>query len=157
MGIYRELKTGVLVIGGGGAALKSALAAMESGADVLVITKGAFGKSGATYYSVAESGGYCCPSGHYDPTDSEQIFYEDILNAAQGAAKPELAKILAEEAVAEKEFLERIGLCFARKPDGGYISNSGCFSSKRRNLTVLNHFKPILKVLGDRLREMGVK
>jgi len=102
MGIYRELKTGVLVIGGGGAALKSALAAMESGADVLVITKGAFGKSGATYYSVAESGGYCCPSGHYDPTDSEQIFYEDILNAAQGAAKPELAKILAEEAVAEK-------------------------------------------------------
>ena len=41
-------KTEVLVIGSGGAALRAALSAAEQGAAVIVLTKGVFGKSGAT-------------------------------------------------------------------------------------------------------------
>jgi len=154
---YTELETEVLVVGGGGAALRAAIAANQAGADVLLITKGARAKSGATYYSVAETAGFSVPTGHYDPTDSPQVFYEDIMAAAAGTAVPALVETLSEEAGGEKEFLESAGLQFARDDSGAYICNFGCFSSKRRNLTILQHLKPVLQVLEKLFAGQGIR
>ena len=60
---YREVSTDVLVVGSGGAALRAALEADSSGADVLVVIKGEFRKSGATFHSVAEVGAFNVPDG----------------------------------------------------------------------------------------------
>lgn len=71
-------KTEVLVIGSGGAALRAALSAAEQGAAVIVLTKGVFGKSGATYCSVAEIGAFNVPDGAIDPEDTPDVFYHDV-------------------------------------------------------------------------------
>lgn len=140
-------KTEVLVIGSGGAALRAALSAAEQGAAVIVLTKGVFGKSGATYCSVAEIGAFNVPDGAIDPEDTPDVFYQDIMDAALGMADPRLVRILADEAIEAKEYLERGGMQFARKKDGGYMGYRACFSSRARSHVVQNHFQPIMHTL----------
>lgn len=67
-----ELRFDVLVLGGGGAALRAALSACEQGAKTAILSKGEAGKSGATYYSVAEVGAFNVPDGALDPEDSRR-------------------------------------------------------------------------------------
>ena len=56
-----ELATDVLVVGSGAAALRAALEAEAGGARVLVVIKGEFRRSGATFHSVAEVGAFNVP------------------------------------------------------------------------------------------------
>ncbi len=46
--LYEKITCDVLVIGGGGAGLAAAISAAGQGADVLIVSKGESGKSGAT-------------------------------------------------------------------------------------------------------------
>jgi L-aspartate oxidase len=154
---FEVLQTDVLVVGGGGAALRAALEADACGANVLLLSKGSAAKSGATYYSVAETGGFSCPNGYHDPSDSPEVFYHDIITAAQSMAVPRLAEVLAIEAIREKNYLESLGLEFARDKNNSYMCSFACFASKRRNLAILNHFKPILKVLANQFEKRQIK
>lgn len=140
-------KTDVLVIGSGGAALRAALAAAEQGINVTVLTKGRLGKSGATYCSVAEIGAFNVPDGALDPGDSPDAFYQDIMDAALGMADPCLARILADEAIEAKEYLEEAGMGFARRKDGRYMGYRACFSTKARSHVIQDHFQPIMLAL----------
>ena len=115
------MKTDVLVIGGGAAGLRAACAAREADADVLLISKGKIAKSGGTYYSVAELGAFNVPDGALDPTDSPEVFYNDIMNAALGMADPRLARLVAEEAVMARDYLEQCGMKFRMNTDGTYM------------------------------------
>lgn len=90
-----RLVTDVLVIGGGGAALRAALAACDAGADVIIAAKMPLGLGGATTYPVAEMAGYNAGDPHV-PGDVE-CHYQDIMAAGQGMADEKLAAILAEE------------------------------------------------------------
>lgn len=153
----KALKAGVLVVGSGGAALRAALAAEENGADVLIVSKGVIGKSGATYFSVAEVGAFNVPDGAVDPTDNPEAFFRDIADAAQGMADLKLARIVAEEAVEAKEYLERLGMRFARNPDGSYMGYRACFSKKARSHVVENHFKPIVRTLREEVSKRGIR
>ncbi|WP_295580037.1 FAD-binding protein [uncultured Oscillibacter sp.] len=147
----------VLVIGSGGAALRAALAAQEAGAEVLVASKGAVGKSGATYFSVAELGAFNVPDGAIDPTDNPDAFFHDIMDAAQGMADPKLARIVADEAIEAKDYLESLGMQYARREDGGYMGYRACFSQKARSHVVENHFKPIVRVLREETARRGIR
>ena len=153
---YAELVTDVLIIGGGGAALRAALAVHEAGADVLLATKGKPGKTGATYCSVAEVGAFNVPDAAIDPTDSPDVFYKDIMDAALGMADSALARIVADEAIDAKNFLEQCGMAFARQADGSYLGYKACFSSKARSHVIENHFKPIIAALMSRLEACGI-
>lgn len=153
---YREIYTDVLVVGSGGAALRAVLEADHNGADVLVVIKGEFRKSGATFHSVAEVGAFNVPDGAGDPSDNPDVFLRDILAAGQEMADPRLAAILANEAQDALRDLERHGVHFEREDDR-YLVFRACFSSKPRSHVIHDHFKPIVKALGAEASRRGVR
>ncbi len=152
----REILTDVLVVGSGGAALRAVLDAREAGADVLVVIKGQFGKSGATFHSVAEVGAFNVPDGAGDPQDNPDVFYGDMMTAAQEMADGRLCRILADEAQGALAELEQAGVNFERE-DGRYLVFRACFSSRPRSHVLLNHFKPIVAALGAQASRQGVR
>ncbi|MEX3953359.1 FAD-binding protein [Paraburkholderia sp. EG287A] len=153
----RAISTDVLIVGGGGAALRAALEAQASGASVLVAIKGEFRKSGATFHSVAEVGAFNVPDDAGKVGDGPDVFVEDILNAAQDMADPRLARILAQEAGDAMQYLEKYGVTF-EKSGNGYLVFQACFSSRPRSHVIPEHFKPIVKALGQEAsrRQIGV-
>lgn len=153
---YREIQTDVLVVGSGGAALRAVLEADAHGADVLVVIKGEFRKSGATFHSVAEVGAFNVPDAAGDPSDSPDVFLQDILTAGQEMADPRLAGILANEAQDALRYLEHHGVNFERENDR-YLVFRACFSSKPRSHVIHDHFKPIVKALGTEASRRGVR
>lgn len=153
----QELWFDVVVIGGGGAALRAALSACGSGASTALVSKGEAGRSGATYYSVAEIGAFNVPDGAMDPTDSPEAFYEDMEDAALGTASLPLCEILARQAEDALRYLEDIsgGQVFS-KTDGNFRVYQACFSKKPRSHVVENHFKPILRALREEVKKKGI-
>lgn len=152
----KELWFDVLVIGGGGAALRAALSASEEGVKTAILCKKNAGKSGATYYSVAEVGAFNVPDGAMDPEDNPEKFNEDMKNASLGMASLPLCKLLAEKAQDALEDLEEMsnGGVFSKIENGDFNVYQACFSTRPRSHVVENHFKPILKALRD---EIGKK
>lgn len=151
-----EIRTDVLVVGSGAAALRAALDAEAAGAEVLVAIKGEFRRSGATFHSVAEVGAFNVPDGAGDADDNPQVYLSDILDAAQDMADPRLSAILAEEAEEALRYLERHGVVFERQ-DERYLTFMACFSSKPRSHVIKDHFKPIVKALGGEATRRGIK
>lgn len=153
------IETDVLVIGSGGAALRAALEANSAGADVLVAVKGNFAKSGATYYSVAEVGAFNVPDGAGDPTDSPDDYLQDILDAGQEMSDPRLSEILANEAMDTVKYLEQYGVVFKKKEESEdqYLAFQACFSTKPRSHVIENHFKPIVKALGQEVTRRQIR
>lgn len=153
---YRELKTDVLVVGSGAAALRAILDADGAGADVLVVIKGEFRKSGATFHSVAEVGAFNVPDDAGHVGDSPDVFYDDIMRAGQGMSDPKLSRILAEEAESTLRYLADYGVHFERQGDD-YLVFQACFSSRPRSHVIKDHFKPIVKSLGAEASRRGIK
>lgn len=156
--IKQELWFDVVVIGGGGAALRAALSACESGSSAALVSKGEAGRSGATYYSVAEVGAFNVPDGAMDPTDSPEAFYQDMEDAALGTARLPLCELLARQAEDALRYLEKIsgGQVFS-KTDGKFRVYQACFSKKPRSHVIENHFKPILRALRQEVQKSGIK
>jgi fumarate reductase (CoM/CoB) subunit A len=152
----REVRTDVLIVGSGGAALRAALEANTRGARVLAVVKGEFRKSGATFHSVAEVGAFNVPDGAGDPEDNPEVFLNDILKAAQGMSDPRLSRIVATEAADTLRYLEQYGVHFERAGDK-YLVFRACFSSKPRSHVLHEHFKPILKALGSEATRRGIE
>ncbi len=119
--------------------------------------KGEAGKSGATYYSVAEVGAFNVPDGALDPEDSPEEFYRDMETAALGTAQLPLCRILAEQAESALQYLEKIssGTVFA-KEDGHFKVYQACFSTRPRSHVVENHFKPILRALREEVARRDI-
>ncbi|WP_020188264.1 FAD-binding protein [Methylopila sp. 73B] len=154
----REVVTDVLVIGSGGAALRAVLSAQDGGAEVLVVIKGEFRRSGATFHSVAEVGAFNVPDGAGDPADDPDVFLADMLTAGQGMSDHRLSGILAAEAEDALRYLEGYGVHFERSEDTGrYLTYQACFSSKSRSHVIKDHFKPIVKALGTEASRRGVR
>ena len=150
------ITTDVLVIGSGGAALRAILAAHDEGAEVTVLVKNTFRKSGATYYSVAEVGAYNVPDGAADEQDNPDVFRDDILRAAQDMANPHLVDILVNEAEGTLRYLEEYGVHFERENDR-YLAFRACFSSRPRSHVLKDHFKPIMRALGEEASRRGIR
>lgn len=153
---YREMTTDVLVVGSGAAALRAILDADSEGAEVLVVIKGEFRKSGATFHSVAEVGAFNVPDDFGDVADSPDVFLADILAAGQGMADPRLSRILAEEAESALNYLSDYGVHFERQGNR-YLVFQACFSSRPRSHVIKDHFKPIIKALGAEATRRGIR
>lgn len=147
----------VLVIGGGGAALRAALSAWKAGAKTAILCKKEVGRSGATYYSVAEVGAFNVPDGSMDPTDSPDAFYQDMVDASLEMASLPLCRILADRAEDALRDLEELsGGAVFDKIDGRFHVYQACFSTKPRSHVVKNHFKPILRALREAIAKTDI-
>ena len=154
---YEKIHCDVLVIGGGGAGLAAAISAARQGVDVMIVSKGESGKSGATYYDVAEIGAFNAP----EPAsgDSSECFYEDIERASLGMAVPELSRILADRASETLKYLTSLpgGDAVFERNGEGYQMFQSCFTSKPRAHVMKDHFRPLLEVLRREAVRLGVK
>ena len=132
------LRTDVLVIGGGGAGMRAALAARERGAEVLLVSKTPPGKSTCTYLS---GGAFSLAVGGL----SVETHFKNTLQAGKGINDPEMVKVLVEDAPDRVRELERFGLkgvwrkgrfnCLGKAPSWG---------------------APLTDALADAARERGV-
>ena len=152
-----RIQCDVLVIGGGMAGLAAAVSAAEEGADVVLASLGEAGKSGATYYDVAEIGALNAPCAC--ETDSAQVFYEDIMTAGLSMASEKLCRILAENAEPTLHRLAAMpgGENLFERENNKYKVFQACFSSKPRSHIIHDHFRPLLQVLGRQAVRLGVR
>ncbi len=139
MDIDRTICTDVLVVGGGGAACRAAVAAHDAGAQSILVVKGQLGSSGATVApgrGAAWQAADACSSGE----DSPDVHFRNILDAGLGMADPRLARILAYEVLERMEELEEWGLRFVPDPTGKkpHFSAYSCFADQPRAHCILN-------------------
>lgn len=112
--VAERLSADVLVIGGGVAALRAAVAACEAGANVVMCCKGIAGRSGNTVVSTADISAYVPELGI---DDSEQIFASDTLDSGTSIADEQLVQLLAEHSGPALLDLERLGITLLRAGD----------------------------------------
>ncbi len=101
----------VLVVGGGGAGARAAIEARRQGAEVLVVVKGLFGRSGCT---VMAEGGYNAAFGFVDPGDTKEHHFEDTVIGGRWLNNQKLVEILVEQAPERVVELEKFGAVFDR-------------------------------------------
>ena len=98
----------VLVVGGGGAGLRAAIAAKSGGADVILISKSKAGYSTNTYISKA----VIAASGWGTSNDQKDVHLMDTITGGRFINDQVMAERVAEQAHAETAFLMECGVRF---------------------------------------------
>ena len=106
---FETIRTDLLVIGGGVAGLRAAVAAAEKGVSVLVVSKGGCASP--------EIMGLNAP---VLPEDSVKQYFDDTEKSGYGINDSRLAKLLAERVLGEVAWLEEHGVPFLRDEKGQY-------------------------------------
>lgn len=160
--IDATVDTDVLVIGGGGAACRAAIAAHDGGARTILALKGELGGSGAT---VAPGRGVAwqCADDCSSPVDSPDVHLANILDAGLGMADPRLARIVAYETPERTDELDRWGLAFVPDPTGRkrHFSTYSCFGDQPRAHSIMNsghgHAGDIVVVLRRQMAQRDIR
>jgi succinate dehydrogenase/fumarate reductase flavoprotein subunit len=97
----------VLVIGGGGAGLRAAIEARETGADVVLVSKARAGLANNTMLSKAT---FAVPSGWSDPRDNPEVFLKDAVTGGRFINDQQLVAAVAREAGPQMSFLKKCGV-----------------------------------------------
>ena len=108
----QRINTEILVIGGGGAGLRAAIAATRKGSRVLLVSQSPVGYGNNT----AIAAGKMCIV--IDPADSPQAYLRDVLSAGCFINNQRLVEILADSSVHQVHDLEQLGVSFVRKNGG---------------------------------------
>ena len=112
----------VLVIGGGGAGLRAAIAAHELAPDldVVLLTKGQLGQSGVTATACSDRMAFhaTLPTTEPGGPDAWRHHADDIYRIGGCVSDADLAGVLARGSEDAFFYLERLGVPWARRPDG---------------------------------------
>ena len=135
------MKTDVLIIGAGGAGLTAAIAAKETGVDVLVLTKEYPTRS----QTCMAQGGINAALGNVS-ADSIEDHIQNTLKSAHGLASEEAVRYMCSQAPVTIEWLDKIGVCFSRTPDakiaqrrlGGASAPRSCYAQDYTGLKILH-------------------
>lgn len=127
MNTYKTLQTDVLVIGAGGAGLRSAIEAKNRGAKVLIVSKEYLG---GAHTSMAMGGLNVAIK---KPATAKQ-HYQDTINGGWGINNYKMVKIFTQEMPERIYDLESYGVKFDRLPDGSYYTWAGGKQSAPLNL-----------------------
>ncbi|OLS29190.1 MAG: Fumarate reductase flavoprotein subunit [Candidatus Heimdallarchaeota archaeon LC_2] len=125
----------VLIVGAGGAGLRAAIAAAESGSSVGIITKSLLGKA----HTVMAEGGAAAALGTADPRDNWKVHFRDTMRGGKFHGNWKMAQIHAQQSPERILELEKWGAVFDRTPDG---------KINQRNFG--GHLYPRLAHVGDR-------
>ncbi|MEM0155039.1 MAG: FAD-binding protein [Thermoplasmataceae archaeon] len=109
-----DYETDVLIIGAGGAGLRAAIAANDSGNKVTVVTKSLLGKA----HTVMAEGGIAASLGNLDSKDSWEVHFNDTFVEGVYISNWKMAELLAKEAPERVIELEKYGALFDRTPEG---------------------------------------
>jgi succinate dehydrogenase / fumarate reductase, flavoprotein subunit len=104
----------VLVIGAGGAGLRAAIEAANSGVTVGLICNSLLGKA----HTVMAEGGMAAAMAHNDDRDSWKVHFADTMRGGQYVNNWRMAELHAKEAPDRVRELEGWGAVFDRTPDG---------------------------------------
>jgi len=146
-------KCDVLIIGAGGAGLCAALNAKESGADVIVLSKEYPTRS----QTCMAQGGINAALGNAGE-DSVDAHIANTLKSAHGEANEEAVAFMCSEAIHALEWLDSIGVCFSRTPEGkiaqrtlgGASAPRACYAQDYTGLKILH-------TLYDKCLEKGIE
>ncbi len=113
-------ETGVLVVGGGGAGLRAAIAAHEAGAKVMLATRGKLGKSGLTARAFSDRMAFHATLPHTPPEGGAnwKEHARDIHYGGGEVSDGVLAETLARESASAVEYLRSLGVPFAVDEEG---------------------------------------
>ncbi len=103
----------VLIVGGGGAGLRSAIEARENGARVIVVSKTKVGYGNNTIMSKA----ILTSPGWGDSDDSPQVYLRDTIVGGRYINDQKLVNIMAGEAGNQPSILEKYGASFSKQDD----------------------------------------
>ena len=124
----------VVIIGAGGAGLRAAIEASNSGVSVAMICKSMLGKA----HTVMAEGGAAAALGNKDPRDNWQTHFRDTMKGGKYLNDWRMAKIRAQQAPDRIRELETWGAVFDRTPKG--LTNQRNFGG---------HTYPRLAHIGD--------
>ena len=142
-----DYQTDVLVIGGGGAGTAAALLAQENGARVILATKLRHGDANTM---MAEGG---IQAATKLEKDSPYYHYLDVMGGGHFKNDPELVYTLVTEAPSVVRWLEGLGVCFSKFPDGRlYTMHGGGTSRKRMHYCADITGAEIMRALRDEAR-----
>ena len=109
----------VLIIGGGGAALRAAIAAKELNPNlkVMIATKGKLGKSGVTATACSDRMAFHATLSHTEPKSADNWKYhaDDIYRIGGEVSDYNLAEILAKNSEEAFEYLDKLAVPFVKK------------------------------------------
>ena len=111
---YATYQTDVLIIGTGGAGLRSAIEAHSLGSKVLVVGK----RKKKDAHTILAQGGINAVLGTRDKEDSWEQHFVDTYKDGYGLADPKMVEILVKEAPERIKELDEWGCDFARTKDG---------------------------------------
>ncbi|MEK7849589.1 MAG: FAD-binding protein [Candidatus Omnitrophota bacterium] len=117
---YEVFNFDVLVIGSGGAGLRAAIAAKESGAKTAIVCKSLFGKA----HTIMAEGGIAASLAHVDAGDSWQAHFKDTLFGGKYVNDWRMVMIHAKESPEAVRELERWGAIFDRTQDGRILQRA---------------------------------
>lgn len=149
------VSTQVLIIGGGGAGMRAAIAAADQGARVTLLTKGQAARSGATPMA--------CPSyqaafAMEDPRDSPETAFEDTCFEGRYLGDENLIQVLTQEATQRAMDMLGYGVKFRKKEDGSFLQVVHPGHSYERNLVILgNGYAMAAGLRRQMLRQEGIR
>jgi succinate dehydrogenase / fumarate reductase flavoprotein subunit len=111
---YQTYTYDVLIVGAGGAGLRAAIEAANSGVSVGLICKSLLGKA----HTVMAEGGMAAAMAHNDDRDSWKVHFADTMRGGQYVNNWRMAELHAKEAPDRVRELEGWGAVFDRTPDG---------------------------------------
>ena len=152
----------VLVIGGGGAALRAAIAAHERapGLEIVLVTKGSLGHSGVTATACSDRMAFhaTLPTTEPGGSDAWRFHADDIYRIGGCVSDWDLAEVLAKGGAEAFAYLDHLGVPWVRRADGtvdqfvtdGSLYARACYTGPY----TANHIE---EALLRRLRELPIR
>ena len=126
----------VLVIGGGGAGLRAAIASREAGADVILVAKSRVDFNSNT---VIAAGSFAVPSGWFDSEDNPEIHTADTIAGGRFVNDQKLVASISSEIGKQVPFLEQCGVKLVkREPSPGVKTSAPPGHSRTRHISSQN-------------------
>ena len=151
---YIKQETDVLIIGAGGAGMRAAIAAFDSGSSVTILSKSLLGKA----HTVMAEGGIAASLANVDPQDSWEVHFADTIEEGVYISNYRMAEILAKEAPDRVRELEEYGALFDRTPDGAIMQRAFGAHTYRRLCHVGDRTGlEIIRTLEDQILHRDIK
>ncbi len=150
-----NLSCDVLILGGGPAAMTATIAAMESGADALLVCKQSPGSSGNIVMARAGH------SANFAPDDSAALFLADTLEGGDYLNHPDVADAMCADSAARIRDLYEWGIPFITRgdgafdlhPQGGHRRDRGLYPVRNWGVEVARPLRKKLDADGARILE----